>query len=140
MTNHNNFLSKNLYKIFLSVVKYIPITLLLIKITSTILNLLSIHLIVLTYIGGTSVIFLILLYLISFVFNYCYLYKMPLYYMTAMDLFIIISTPLLSAINIYRIIFITFGIFMVGYIAYAYINRNNKTDYIKDLCIKYCNY
>jgi hypothetical protein len=73
MSNHNKFLNKNLYKIFLSVVKFIPITTLCIKIISTVLNLLNIVLPILTYLGGTSILFMVLLYLISYVFNYCYL-------------------------------------------------------------------
>ena len=66
---------------------------------------------------------------------------MPLYYMTGMDILMIIS-KLLPSLDVYRIIFITFGIFMIIYIAYAYLTRNNpnrKIDYIKDFCERYCN-
>lgn len=139
MINRNKFLSKNLYKIFLSVVKFIPITTLCIKIISTVLNSLNIALPILTYLGGTSILFIILLYLISYVFNYCYLYKMPLYYMTGLDIFILISPHFLSAINAYRSIFITFGLFMIGYIIYAYTNRHKESkDLIRDLCERIC--
>lgn len=139
MTDHRSFLNKNLYKIFLVVVKFIPITLLIIKIISTILNLLSISLPILNFIGGTSIMFMLLLYLISFIFNYCYLYKMPLYFMTALDTFVVFGRNFISAIGMYRVIFIACGIFMVGFIIYAYTNRNNnKQDLIKELCNCYC--
>lgn len=64
---------------------------------------------------------------------------MPLYYMTGLDLFILTSPYFLNVINIYRIIFITFGLFMVGYIIYAYKNRHKEhKDLIRDLCERIC--
>lgn len=140
MTDHNKFHNKNLYKIFLSVVKFVPITTLCIKIIGTVLNFLNIVLPILTYLGGTSILFMVLLYLISYVFNYCYLYKMPLYYMTGLDIFILTSPYFLSVINIYRSIFIMSGLFMVSYIIYAYKNRHKESkDLIRDLCERMCN-
>ena len=59
-----------------------------------------------------------------------------------MDALIMFSKLVLPIVDLYRIIFITFGIFMIIYIAYAYLTRNNpnrKIDYIKDFCERYCN-
>lgn len=136
---HKNLGSKNVYKLFLGVVKYIPITLFILKIINTILNILEITCISLTLFGGTSILFIILLYFIANIFRYCYLYKMPLYYITGLDLFIIFGKSLVNAIDMYRIIFITSGIFMIVYIIYAYLTRNKpKVDPIKNFCEKYC--
>ena len=68
---------------------------------------------------------------------------MPLYYLTFTDLFILVTKIIaFDIVDAYRIIFITSGIFMVTYITYTYLTRNNpnkKVDYIKDLCERYCN-
>lgn len=139
MNDDKNLKSKTYYKIFLGIVKYTPLTLLLIKIISTILNYFCIFVPELALFGGTSIVFIFLLYLIAQVFKYCYLYKMPLYYMTSLDIFIIVFKSLIDPIDIYRIIFITFGIFMVIYIIYAYLTRNKpKVDPIKHFCERYC--
>ena len=138
---NKNLGSKRFYKIFLGFVKYTPISVLLLKVLGVFLNYCHIIVPILAFLGGTSLPFLIILYLISIAFKYCYLYKMPLYYMTGMDILMIIS-KLLPSLDVYRIIFITFGIFMIIYIAYAYLTRNNpnrKIDYIKDFCERYCN-
>lgn len=140
---NKNLGSKNIYKIFLALVKFLPITLLLIKILGIICCALGITTVTFSFLGGTSIIFLILLYIIAEIFKYCYLYKMPLYYLTFTDLFILVTKIIaFDIVDAYRIIFITSGIFMVAYITYTYLTRNNpnkKVDYIKDLCERYCN-
>lgn len=139
MLNHKNDRNKNLYKIFLILVKYIPITILLIKIISTTLNYFNVFSTLPALFCGTSLSFIMLLYFIARVFNYCYLYKMPLYYITGLDLVTVFGRPYISAIGMYRLIFITFGIFMVGYIIYAYLTRNTENrDPIAEFCKKFC--
>lgn len=62
--------------------------------------------------------------------------------MATIDGLIFISKIIvIDSIDIYRIYFIISGIFMISYIAYAYLTRNNpnrKIDYIKDFCERYC--
>lgn len=137
-----NLGSKKVYKLFLGLVKFTPMTLLLINILGITCNYFLVSVPILAFLGGTSLPFLVILYLIASVFKYCYLYKMPLYYLTGMDALIMFSKLVLPIVDLYRIIFITFGIFMIIYIAYAYLTRNNpnrKIDYIKDFCERYCN-
>ena len=137
-----NLGSKKVYKLFLGLVKFTPIALLLINILGITCNYFLVSIPILAFLGGTSLPFLVILYLIASVFKYCYLYKMPLYYLTGMDALIMFSKLVLPIVDLYRIIFITFGIFMIVYIAYAYLTRNNpnrKIDYIKDFCERYCN-
>ena len=137
-----NIGSKRIYKIFLSILKYIPITVSMVKVINTILNYFGIFSPILLYLGGTSFPFLLILYLLSIIFRYCYLYKMPLYYIATIDGLIFISKIIvIDSIDIYRIYFIISGIFMISYIAYAYLTRNNpnrKIDHIKDFCERYC--
>lgn len=140
---NKNLGSKNLYKIFLVAVKYLPLTLLLVKVINIICAYFKIFSTAFSFIGGTSILFLALLYIIAIIFKYCYLYKMPLYFLTITDLFLMVTKIFtFNTLDIYRILFFIFGIFMITYIAYAYLTRNNpnrKIDYIKDFCERYCN-
>ena len=136
--------NKSLYKIFLNIVKYLPMTLALFQIVLTTLNYFGIAAIGLTYLGGSSVLFVALLYIISYVFKYCYLYRIPLWYITLILFLGMLRTfgllPL-DLLDLYRLYTIISGLFTLLFIGYAYKNRNNpnnKIDYIKDLCERYC--
>lgn len=123
----SNNLNKNLYKIFLTIVKYIPFVLSLMNIVSTILNYLSIPTTILAYIGGSSIIFLIILWLISFVFQYCYLYKIPLGFvssLTTFNLLKFLKVISVNALDSYRIYAIILGIFILLFVIYRYKNRH----------------
>lgn len=135
-------ISKYLYKIFLAFAKYLPAMLSIIFIINLIAKYFSVELVICMYLGGVSFPFLLLLYLIAFVFKFCYLYKIPLYYLTfgniigSLHSFKIIP---ISDIGMYRIYFIISGIALIIYIFIMYKNRNNpKVDPIKQLCETYC--
>ena len=140
MNNHN--ISKYLYKIFLGYAKYIPIIVSILYILNIICQYLKTTVPILIYLGGVSFIFITLLYLISFVFQFCYLYRLPLHYVTLGNIIGIIDKHLtlsLSNIALFRIYFIMFGIMLIAYIWLMYKNRNNpKVDPIKQLCETYC--
>lgn len=142
---NNAFVNKNLYKIFLSFVKYIPNILAITKILTLILNYCNIHLFCLTCFGGTSIIMLILLYLISFLFKFCGLYRLSLNYVTLVtaisifDWYIGIPIPIDMTWRLYGIIS---GVFITSWVIIWYKNRKNpKIDHIKQLCDSYadCN-
>ena len=142
---NNAFVNKNLYKIFLSFVKYIPNILAITKILTLILNYCNIHLFCLTCVGGTSIIMLILLYLISFLFKFCGLYRLSLNYVTLVtaisifDWYIGIPIPIDMTWRLYGIIS---GVFITSWVIIWYKNRKNpKIDHIKQLCDSYadCN-
>lgn len=140
MQNPN--ISKYLYKIFLICSKYIPFILSIIFIINVCCSYSNITIPILSYLGGVSFIFIILLYLISYVFQFCYLYRLPLHYVTSGNIIGIIDKHLtlsLSNIALFRIYFIVFGIMLIAYIWLMYKNRNNpKVDPIKQLCETYC--
>ena len=73
-------LNKNVYKVFISVIKFLPNLLALFKIIGLLLSYFKMTSFALTCIGGTSIILLVLLYLISFVFRFCGLYRLSLNY------------------------------------------------------------
>lgn len=140
MSNHN--ISKYLYKIFLICAKYIPVILSIIFIINVFCAYLKITIPILSYLGGVSFIFIILLYLISIVFQFCYLYRLPIHYITLGNFIGIIDkhfTISISNVMLFRVYFILFGIMLIAYVWLMYKNRNNpKVDPIKQLCETYC--
>ena len=135
-------INKKLYKILLSLVKYIPIILSIIFIVYNTLASAGIIAPILLYLGGSSFIFIILLYLLSFVFQFCYLYRIPLHYVVGSNIIGIIDRVFkipISNIGMLRIYFVLFGIMLIVYVWLMYKNRNKpKVDPIKQLCETYC--
>lgn len=143
--NNDNLINKNLYKLFLQIVKFIPISLSIMAFVSLLLNFIGVSSILLSYIGGTSLIFIVLLYLIAIIFRFCWMYKIPLGYLTIIIIMNMLRTfgflPI-DLMDLYRIYAAISGIFVSLFIGYVYKNRNNqKIDYIKNLCERYnyCN-
>lgn len=141
MFMYNAFVNKTLYKIFLGIIKIVPNILAMCKISSLILNYLKIPSFVLTCVGGTSIITLVLLYLISYIFKFCGTHRVSLHYvlflhlLTVVDYYIGIPIDLKDLYYLYTIIT---GVFMTAWIYFWYKNKNNpKIDHIKQLCDKY---
>ena len=133
--------NKNLYKIFLSIIKYIPTALAILKIISMILTYCKITAFACTCLGGTSIAFLILLYLISYIFKFCLTHRLPLYYvslitlMTVFDYYIRIP---IETFTLYKLYAFISGLFIVIWIIVWFVNRKNpKIDHIKQLCESY---
>lgn len=133
--------NKKLYKIFLSFIKFIPNGLALLQIINLILSYFEIHTFLITCIGGTSITLLILLYLISFIFKFCGLYRLSLNYVTTVTVLTIIDYYIgipLNSDTLYYLYTIVSGVFITLWVWFFYKNRNNpKIDYIKQLCEKY---
>lgn len=134
-------LNKNVYKVFISVIKFLPNLLALFKIIGLLLSYFKMTSFALTCIGGTSIILLVLLYLISFVFRFCGLYRLSLNYvslitiLTIVDFYIGIPLNLNSMFVLYSLIT---GVFVSLWIWFFYKNRKNpKVDHIKQLCERY---
>lgn len=137
----NTLRNKYLYKIFLSILKFIPNVLALLQIIALCLNYFNITSFAITCIGGTSIIFLGILYLMSFLFQFCGIYRLSLHYvstiyvMTLIDYYIGIP---LSLENMYYVYAFISGVFMISWIIIWYKNRKNpKIDHIKQLCDTY---
>lgn len=134
--------NKYLYKITAIIIKYLPSVLAIIQMILTGLNFLGIIVPVLPFIGGTSIAFLGLLYLLSYLFQYCYLYRIPLGYNLAVNLIILLKATNILPIELstlYRILGIITGIFISIFVFFMYKNRNNpKVGGIKNFCGKYC--
>ncbi len=79
-------LNKKLYKIFLVILKYTPFVLSINETVFTILHYYDINCIYLNITFGVSFIFLLQLYILSYLFRFCYLFRIPLYYVTVINL------------------------------------------------------
>ena len=139
---HNHNINKYFYKLLLSIIKYIPIFLSIVFVVNLICNYLNIVLTIIPYFVGVSFLFIILLYLLSFVFRFCYLYRIPLHYITlstSIGMLKQLGIITLNALGMYRVYFIITGIALIIYVWLMYKNRNNpKIDPIKQLCETYC--
>lgn len=140
--DNNTLVNKNLYKLFLGIIKYVPNILAVLKIIGLILSYFGITSFALTCFGGTSVIFLVIMYLISFIFRFCGLYRISLNYVSLMTVLTIIDFYLgipLSTTDIYKLYAFITGVFATIWIWFFYTHRNNpKVNYIKQLCDSYC--
>lgn len=137
----NTINNKYLYKIFLITSKYIPNILALNQIISLILSCCKITSFILTCTFGTSIIFIIFLYLISIIFRFCGIHRLSLHYVTLITTLSIfdwyIGIPL-TVDSLYKLYLIITGIFITLWIYIWYKNRNNpKIDHIKHLCDNY---
>lgn len=139
--NTNLIENKNLYKLFLSVIKYNPMIVAIIHTLALIFHYFGIQAVLLSCIGGISILFIIILYLISYVFKFCYLYRVPLWYLSVILIINILRNSgilSLKLLGLYRLYAIVFGFFLVVFIIYMYKNRKNpKVDPIKQLCENY---
>ena len=137
----NTSINKNLYKIFLGSIKVIPNILALMKITGLFLSYFHISTFTLTCISGTSLIFLTILYLVSYIFQFCGTHRVSLNYVTTITILTIIDYYIgipFTVINLYRLYIIITGVFITSWIIIWYKNRHNpKIDHIKQLCERY---
>ena len=140
----NSLRSKNLYKLFLSIIKYTPAIVMCLDILATIFNYYKISIIGISILGGTSILFLIILFLIAAVFRFCNLFRIPLYYITTTKILVLVDNYVgipITNITMFRVYLILGGLAILGFIYYYYKNRSKpKIDYIKQLCERYnCN-
>lgn len=133
--------NKNLYKVFLILIKYTPMLLAMTKLSSLITNYLNLRVFALTCIGGTSIIFLVLMYIVSYMFKFCLTHRLPLHYTTLISCLTIVDYYIglpLKANTLYHMYVIITGVFILLWIIVWFVNRKNpKVDHIKQLCESY---
>lgn len=139
---NNQPLSKNLYKIFLICLRYTPIALAINYIAGSICSYYNIYSPFFSYFGGVSFLFLGLLYLMSWVFQFCHLYRIPLHYVTICNIlgFIHQATDyLIDVMVMYRLYSIITGVAALLYVWFVYKNRDRNTmQHIKKLVDRMC--
>ena len=80
MAKEERLRSKYLYKIVILALKIIPMLLALFDIVNTLLGFLGIECHWISYFGGISILTLVFLYLVSYVFGFCRYHRMFLHY------------------------------------------------------------
>lgn len=85
-------LNKTLYKAFLLILKIIPFLLAINETVFTILHYFDIECYSLNFIGGFSVLFMIQLYIMSYIFQYCEWHRVPLHYVTTVNILALYDT------------------------------------------------
>lgn len=123
--------SKTLYKVEIGLLKIIPMVLAGIYLSNTILSyFLDIDLIILSYIGGISLLPLIFLYLSSYVFRFCIYHRVFLHYITINELILILDTHIglpISDLEYFCLQMSIFGISLFLFL-YLYVKSNKRTN------------
>lgn len=97
--------SKILYKVFLYILKIIPMIIALCDILNTILWLIGIDAWWLSYIGGISIMTIIFLYISSYVFQFCEYHRMFIHY--------VVFNNIVSSIDYYYELYIDGIIYLI---------------------------
>ena len=122
-----NLRSKTLYKIEIGLLKIIPMVLAGIYLSNTILSyFLDIDLIILSYIGGISLLPLMFLYLSSYVFRFCIYHRVFLHYITINELILTLDTHIglpISDLEYFCLQMSVFGISLFLFL-YLYVKSN----------------
>lgn len=111
--------NKTLYKVLLIVLKYTPITLAINDIIHSILSYYDIENYILSSFGGVSIAYLVTLYILSYVFRFCYLYRIPLYYITLTNIIATYDEHYgisITDLQMLRIYLILAGISIISYV------------------------
>ena len=122
--------SKFWYKLFLIIIKYYPSICIISEVGYSMCEYLKIDGILFTFLGGCTLISLLFLYIASYVFRFCYLYRLSLHsillvnVVTMYDSFIGIP---ISDLNILRIYLIILLIGLLSFIKFKIKDaRHNK--------------
>ena len=127
MAAEESLRSKTLYKVEIGLLKIIPMVLAGIYLSNTILSyFLDIDLIILSYIGGISLLPLIFLYLSSYVFRFCIYHRVFLHYISINELILILDTRIglpISDLEYFCLQMSIFGISLFLFL-YLYVKSN----------------
>jgi len=119
------------HKILLIAVKYSTWLLAAIYFTNTILLMFNIYSYILSWIGFTAVLPLLILLIMSWSLQFCIWHRLPLYYIFICNIFNLISWEWLPTAALFATHFIIFG-FLILLGAYLKNKYNEKVRSIKD--------
>lgn len=124
-----NLKSKELHKLLLLTIKYIPMVIAACYVLNTVLCVAHIDVPILSNIAGMSILTWIFLYLSAVVFRFCNYHKMFLWYILVSDIINIFDYYFYLPINdsgMYLINFSVIGVFLY-IILYLYVKSNKKS-------------
>ena len=88
-------MNKLLYKVTVIVLKILPMLLAFITLLNSILSYFNIDLVILSYIGGVSLITILFIYVASYTFKFCEYHRIFLYYIVVTQIIKIIKSAML---------------------------------------------
>lgn len=121
--------SKLLYKILLTTIKYTPIVILLTEVNYSILAYLCINTSWLSFIGSVSLVNLVYLYVASYVFRFCYLYRLSLHSIVLTNVLALIDTLVgipISDLNILRVYLVILLTGVISFVGFRYKERRKS--------------
>ena len=122
--------NKSLYKLFILVLKIIPMLIAFIYLVNTVTSLHEIEIPVLSNIAGISLISWLFMYLATIVFRFCFYHRIFLYYILVTDIVNIINYYFSIIDNYYRYLILYYniiGIFLF-LILYNHVKNNKKSN------------
>jgi hypothetical protein len=122
--------SKSLYKLFILMLKVIPMLIALIYLLNTITSLHGVEIPVLSNIAGISLLSWLFMYLATIVFKFCFYHRIFLYYILVTDITSIINYYF-SIIDTYYeyliVYYIIIGIFLF-LLLYSHVKDNKRSN------------
>ena len=109
-------IEKNLYKLELIFIKILPLGIALCYLLNTVLSYFGIDAVILSYIGGMSILPTAFILISSFVFKFCIYHRLPIYYIIVSDIFnyidFYIGIPITTR-NLFILNMLIAGIFII---------------------------
>ena len=118
MEKVGNSVSKDLYKVFLLILRGIPYIIALCYVVVTAAFYFGLELNVIGYIGSCSILTWVFLYVSSFVFKLCKYHRIPLYYVLLNDIINVIDTYIglpISTNSLFVLYIVLLGIIIIIY-------------------------
>lgn len=79
-------IEKDLYKLELLLIKSLPLGIALCYLINTVLSYFKIDAVILSYLGGMSILPIVFILVSSFVFKFCIYHRLPIYYIIVSDI------------------------------------------------------
>ena len=125
-----NGVGKSLYKIELLLIKVIPFIIMCCYVINSVLSYFEINTIILSIIGGMSILPWIFLFVSSFVFRFCIYHRLPLYYVLITDIINyydnVIGIPI-SNKSLFVLNMIIVGIFILMIVFFKFRQHEQRT-------------
>lgn len=125
-----NGVGKSLYKIELLLIKVIPFIIMCCYVVNSVLSYFEIDTIILSIIGGMSILPWLFLFVSSFVFKFCIYHRLPLYYILITDIINyydnIIGIPV-SNKSLFVLNMIIVGIFVLMIVFFKFRQHEQRT-------------
>ena len=126
MEKVENSVSKDLYKVFLLILRGIPYIIALCYVVVTAAFYFGLELNVIGYIGSCSIMTWVFLYVSSFVFKFCKYHRTPLYYVLLNDIINVIDTYIGIPISTSNFFVLHIAILGAIVIIYSYLRIKCK--------------